>query len=341
LQLREAQMALLQLLDALLVDAHATPKLSKTQRRKLAAWIPQLAGMLLEAGDDAEVEALFDRYSDVSHAALRQADLAGAEAMVGHVLGEDAIKGHQAESIDDLMQHAAAHMAAQAEVEQQAREQARDSRAQQSARGRKAEAARQRQAEASQQAGQSVREVFRKLASALHPDRETDAGERARKTALMQQANDAYGRNDLLTLLTMQLALEQIDDQHLTNLPDARLAHYNRVLREQVQALQQEVQCCVQPFRMTLGQIGRAVTPAAVDAAFAADLAEMRQGLRAMAHDMALLRDPATRRGVINALEMPDDGGDGPDAFEMMLMMEAMEAMAGAPAAPARRKKRR
>jgi hypothetical protein len=340
-QLREARLALLRLLDALLGDIHASPKLTKPQRRKLAAWIPQLAGMLLEEGDDAEVEAVFDRYSDVTHAELRQADLAGAAAMFGHVLGEDALKGHQAESIDDLMQHAAEHMAARAEAEQQtreqAREQARDGRAQQSARGRKAEAARQRQTEASQQAGQSVREVFRKLASALHPDRETDAGERERKTALMQQANDAYGRNDLLTLLTMQLALEQIDDQHLANLPDARLAHYNQVLREQLQVLQQEVQACVQPFRVTLGSIGRALTPAAVDSALTADLADMRQGLRAMAHDIALLRDPATRRGVINGLEMPDDG-DGPDAFEMMLMMEAL---AGTPAAAGRRKKRR
>ena len=333
-QLRAARLALLKQLDALLVDPHTTPKLAKTQRRKLSAWIPQLAGMLLEEGADAEVEALFNRYSDASHADLLQANLAGVEAMFGHVLGEDALKGHQAESIDDLMQHAAEHMAAQVEAEQQAR----DSRARHSAKGRKAEAARQQQEAATQQAGQSVREVFRKLASTLHPDRETDATERERKTALMQQANQAYGRNDLLTLLTMQLALEQIDDQHLANLPVARLAHYNQVLGEQLRALQQEVQACVLPYRMQLGPFGRPLTPAAVDSALTTDLADMRQDLRSIEHDIALLRDPATRRAVINTLEMPDADDDGPDAFEMMLMMEAL---AKAPAAPGRRKKRR
>ena len=39
----------------------------------------------------------------------------------------------------------------------------------------------------------SIREVYRKLVSALHPDREPDPQERARKTALMQRVNQAYG----------------------------------------------------------------------------------------------------------------------------------------------------
>ena len=333
-QLREARYTLLKQLDALLVDPHNTPKLAKTQRRKLAALIPQLAGMLLEEGADAEVEALYDRYSDASHADLLQANLAGVEAMFGHVLGEGALAGHQAESIDDLMQHAAEHMAAQVEAEQQAR----DARARHSAKGRRAEAARQQQEAASQQADQSVREVFRKLASTLHPDRETDATERERKTALMQHANQAYGRNDLLTLLTMQLALEQIDDQHLANLPVARLAHYNQVLGEQLQALQQEVQACVLPYRMQFGPFGRALTLAAVDSALTTNLADMRQDLRGIEHDIALLRHPATRRVAINVLEMPGLDDDGPDAFEMMLMREAL---ANAPAAAVRRKQRR
>jgi curved DNA-binding protein CbpA len=42
-----------------------------------------------------------------------------------------------------------------------------------------------------------VREVFRKLASELHPDRETDPAEHARKTELMQRVNQAYKAGDL------------------------------------------------------------------------------------------------------------------------------------------------
>ncbi len=327
-QLRAARRALVLLLDELLLAPPATPRLAKTQRRKLAAWIPHLASLLLDEGPDAEVEALFDRYSDVAHADLLQADLAGAEAMFSQVLGEDAFKGHQAETMDELLRHAAQHLAGQAEAGQQAG----------AAPGRRAEAARQRQQAAAHQAGQSVREVFRKLASALHPDRETDATERERKTRLMQQANQAYQHNDLLGLLTMQLDLEQIDGQHLANLPEARLAHYNQVLREQLDLLLQEVGALVEPYRMALGPGSRLPTPAAVDASLTQQLADLRQCAQAIEQDTVLLRDPALRRTVINALALPEADDDEPDAFEMMLMMEAL---ADVPVAPGRRNKRR
>jgi hypothetical protein len=331
-QLRSARRALMLLLDQLMA-ADATPKLAKTQRRKLAAWVPHLASLLLEEGPDAEAEALFDRYSDVRHADLLQADLAGAEAVLSRVLGEDAFKDHQAGTMDDLLRHAAQHIAAQAQTEQQDG----GARAQSSAKGRRAEAERLRQEAATQQAGQSVREVFRKLASALHPDRETDAVERERKTRLMQQANQAYQRNDLLGLLTMQLDLEQIDGQHLINLSEARLAHYNQVLREQLDLLLQEVQTCVEPYRMAMGPGHRQLTPAAVEIDLTQEITDLRQCAEAIERDTALLRDPALRRTVINALDLPDAGDDEPDAFEMMLMMEAL---ADAPP-PGRRKKRR
>lgn len=44
----------------------------------------------------------------------------------------------------------------------------------------------------------SIRELYRKLASALHLDRESDLQERKWKTALMQRANHAYSKNNLL-----------------------------------------------------------------------------------------------------------------------------------------------
>ena len=334
-RLREAQRALVMLLDELLRDTTAKPRLKKAQRRKLVAWIQELAGLLLEEGADAEIEAVFDRHAEVAHADLRQAELAEAEAMFSHLLGEQAIEGHQAQSLDELMQHAARSMAAQAEAQH---EQAQAARSQQPPRGRQAEAARQRQEDAAQQASQSVREVFRKLASLLHPDRETDAAERARKTLLMQQANQAYQADDLLTLLTLQLQTEQIDGQHLAGLPDSRLNHYNQVLREQWQLLQHEVQACTEPYRMALGRGGRSLTPAAVDAALAQDIAILQQSLHILATDTQRLRDPAVRRDVIDALDLPDASADEPDAFELMRLMDAL---AGGAAAPGRRKKRR
>ena len=62
-------------------------------------------------------------------------------------------------------------------------------------------------------ATQSIREIFRKLASALHPDRETDRKGCEVKTALILQVNRAYAGNDLLTLLELQI--EQVDASHI------------------------------------------------------------------------------------------------------------------------------
>lgn len=72
-----------------------------------------------------------------------------------------------------------------------------------------------------------------------------------------------------------------------------------------------------------LGLPGRQVSPAAVDAALARDIALLLQGLQNLAADTAALRDPATRRAVIAELGLPDSDepdDEVPDAFELMLM---------------------
>ena len=343
-QVRAARLALLKVLDQLLAGEAAGPALTKAQRRKIKALLPSLAGLLLEDGPDADIEALFDKHSDVSHAALRQAELAQAEAIFGEMLGDDALQGHQAQSLEDMMRHAAQRLADQVRAEQEAELQAqqqasdaRQARARATAKGRQAEAAQQRQDAAALQASQSVREIFRKLASALHPDREPDAALRQRKTQLMQQANQAYAQNDLLTLLSMQLDLEQIDEQHLAGLPDARLLHYNQVLREQLAALQQEVADQALPFQMMLAMSPwqRLPGPAAVDHALTQDVAALRRALHSIEHDTAHLRDPCTRKAAIIRIAQGDPD-DEPDPFEMMLMMEAMADLVGAPVRPKR-----
>jgi len=90
-------------------------------------------------------------------------------------------------------------------------------------------------------AKQSLREVFRKLASSLHPDRAEDEADATRRTALMQRANAAYAKEDLLALLNLQLEIEQIDSAHLRKASDAQLQHFNAVLQEQLEELQAEI----------------------------------------------------------------------------------------------------
>ena len=210
------------------------PGWTRAERTTLAELLCETAGQLLTLrGDDAELKAIFDRHADVDfetgqrEAARTMKDL--TQAMTGLDLGDD--EGiHTEDDLVERMREGLEQQAAQREAAREAR----------TTRRRKSAAQQKRDAEA-QQAAQSLREIFRKLASALHPDREPDDQQRAAKTALMQRVNQAYAANDLLALLELQLQVEQIDASHIANAGAARLKHYNKVLDEQLAELRLEI----------------------------------------------------------------------------------------------------
>lgn len=219
-----------------------------TERRTLAELLCDRAAELLDLRpDDLEVKALFNKHSDEDYdAQQRRAALAVKEAheiLTGVDLGDD--EGiHTEEDLLQRMRQAWQQQAADA----QAAEEARGAR-----RRRKKTAAQQRREAEEQQATQSLREIYRKLASQLHPDRETDAAQRDAKTVLMQRVNQAYAAGDLLALLQLQLQVEQIDAEHMAGASDARLKQYNKVLEEQLGELQLEIHRVDAEWRMEFG----------------------------------------------------------------------------------------
>ncbi|MDR2012378.1 MAG: J domain-containing protein, partial [Rhodanobacter sp.] len=175
---------------------------SKAERGTLREVLCDSADELLSARDDAEIKALFDKYSEVDYD-TEQRDMMLAmkdltEMVTGLDLGDDKSIGSEEELFARMRQSMHEHLAKE--------QTQRDTKAH-----RRQTAAQKRREDEAKQATQSVREVFRKLTSALHPDRETDERQREVKTALMQRVNMAYEANDLLTLLELQLQIEQID----------------------------------------------------------------------------------------------------------------------------------
>jgi hypothetical protein len=257
----------------------------KSQRGKLRHLLLDLTrDMLLEEADPA-LEALHDKYSEVSHAEGLDEGLALSQAMMEELLGVDLGDGHAAKSMEELFEQAQRQLHEQAE---QAASQGAPRR-----RGRKSEAAEARREQAAKEVGQSVRDVYRKLASALHPDRETDPVSREAKTAQMQRANSAYEAGDLLELLTLQLEIEQIDAAHLASLPKQRLAHYTQVLRDQVAGLDAEIEAIVAPFRLMVQCLPYvAITTAQVDRSLNEEIARLRREIDEVRADMDGFRDP-------------------------------------------------
>jgi hypothetical protein len=239
-----------------------------------------------------------------------------AEAVLSDLLGEESIEGHEAQTVEELLRHAAENV----------HESHADNRRARTGRGRRGHAADEERskAQAERKATQSVREIYRKLASALHPDRETNASEHRRKTALMQRTNQAYAQNDLLQLLALQIEIEQIDAAALADLPEARLRHYNEVLNEQLQVLESQLQAQTVPFHLQFGLAEREIVPQRVDQALSANIAEARAMIDRIERTSKRLHDPALRGSAIDELPEPDDDLDPLDlalaaAFEDQL----------------------
>jgi hypothetical protein len=289
-ELRREQRGAVLEFAAVLADEQAGRKLSAKRRSRLRQVLVSLANDVLEHGPDPEIEAVSDRYSRRRRADQRRDELALAEALIGGALGRDVVAGHSAGSIEELIEHASEHLRGQDEA----------------AEGRARGAAEPRVPDG---ATHSVRDVFRRLSSALHPDREPDPAERARKTALMQRVNVAYGKGDLLELLAIQFQLEQIDPSHPERASEDRLAEYCEVLAEQEAALQAELDAMREPLRAAAGPAGwpRAVPRTAIDQLLdrdARDIARLRSSLDA---GMRAFRDPATRGRAIDGFEVRDD----------------------------------
>lgn len=109
----------------------------------------------------------------------------------------------------------------------------------------------------------SVRSVYMELVKTFHPDRETDEAEKQSKTETMQRITKAYQANNLLSLLKLQMELEQIDRPGLENLNKNQLSYYNKILKQQVEeldlqkvALQQKISAlCGLPYQHANSQV--------------------------------------------------------------------------------------
>ena len=284
-------------------QAYAQKGLTKSERRTIADLISDLAGELVAQSDDAELKSIYNRYSESdfdSEAAAELDDMKSAlEAMLGVELGDDL----DMSSPEDVLQRAHAQM------EQLQAQDALENQAREARRAKRKKTPRQLAAEAREQVEQaelslSIREVYRKLASALHPDRETDPQERERKTTLMQRVNQAYSKNSLLQLLELQLELEHIDQSVINNIGEDRLKHYNKILKEQVGELDHEILHVENGFKHSYGIPPFIdVSPGTIMRNLAADIFSLQESLHALEHDLLVFDDVKQLKGWLKSVK--------------------------------------
>ena len=292
--------------------AHDTYKLTKGERGKIADLIGNGCADLVERGHP-DLAPIIDKYAPpATPEEDAEADRLTAEAMkrlftlrFGIEFEPDA----DVSTKEKFQAYVDQKMAAQ-EAEYEAQEQAQAAR-----RAQRKKSPKQLAAEAQKQAEEknitkAVRTMYLDLVKALHPDREPDEAERARKTELLQKVTAAYEANELLTLLRLQLELQRIDQSHLETLAEDQLRYYNKLLREQAQELDDtlyEEQMQLQSF--TGKPSYYLPTPAAMDYDFKLQTAQLEQKIRQLAAEvLAFEHDPAALKAFLKEHRIPKPG---------------------------------
>lgn len=219
----------------LTLDAHLSGDgLGPRHRSAAVRSLCEHARALAEAGE-ADMVALHDRHSRESLAQWRQA--------AAHTLRQqlEAMLDAPLQGVDDETGTEALWRAARQQWldERDAVREKKQARAE-ARKTRRPGAAAQQLAELHIDADTRMRRLFRQLASALHPDREPDEATRSHKTALMSEANAAWERKDLVTLLQIQQRAALGPSASVSHTCDAGLEALTLLLKQQVAALERE-----------------------------------------------------------------------------------------------------
>lgn len=206
--------------------------LTTKQQRLLRRMICKLAIEFAMDGDK-EMLKLHDAYSDETIAEIQQAQAAETqayfEAMMGESLGED----KPFETVDDVL-HARFE-----KIRQQSEARAKAKEAKKNKRSKNANLHDSEQL--LDDADSALRAIYRQLASALHPDRESNSNARSDKTKLMSDVNTAYKRRDLLALLQLQYQANLTDAKIASSMAHEKLASLTVLLTERMRAMHREL----------------------------------------------------------------------------------------------------
>ena len=256
----------------------------------------------LAASADPQVQALADLYvseEDTLEAAQEQAEAAQRlRERIEEALGQPIEKAGQYQTPEEMMQAGMRQWQRQQEADEQRKAAKRAAKKAHKRAQKKSAAAEKgevppavlREADAKS----AIRTVFRQLASALHPDREPDEQERLRKTALMSEVNAAYEKNELSTLLRLQMQVTQVNPQNATRMADAQLIAMASLLKEQVAALEDDLDALQSRLSRELCVPVRAdVDEAAMTQALQRIQADQRHSADSLAADLRRIQNEA------------------------------------------------
>lgn len=247
LKMHDAWKSLILGLDRSMFVGNLTAK----QRDKYESIIFEQADSYLSEGNvDEEVKAVFDKYSDEGYDDMvAESEEQGKDYVIklfkmqfGVDIDPDDIedlkdpfnnpklfeKMHEAQE----KHKAADEEKAQKKAEFQANRPKTEKQIQKEERQKAAELA----------VSKTTKHIYMDLVKNFHPDTELDETKRLWKTEIMQQITVAYGEDDYIKLLELQMTLLEDRDNALEKFDDKQLRFFNDALKLQIQDLGMQLQ---------------------------------------------------------------------------------------------------
>lgn len=297
---RQAEMA------AVLDNAFLTQKFTRNQQEKISHLICTLCQKAIAHGHE-DLKLLYNRYSGGNFDAETEEEKQMMQEMMKSMLEQEF--GIELDDSEFDLSNPQATAERLAEKVQEQQEQAETARHRKKTTKQLAKAAREQEEEA--HVSKSIQAVYRQLVSALHPDREQDIQERERKTELMQKVTVAYGNKDLLQLLELQMAVEQINHININNIAEDRLKHYNKVLQNQLQELEDETMMLEVQLRGMAGLSPHApLTPEHLFGLLFEDISTLEREIQRIRDDLHLFQNVKLLKQWVNQYRIPQ-----PDPF--------------------------
>lgn len=216
--------------------------LSKKLKDKHKEIMSENLKTLIDAEPDEEIIAIYDFYNEVSYKEeqmrAEQAQKAMFESIAKTMFGMDIdLSDTDFSSMEDIanLQNQMQEAAAQAEQAEKERKEKRKKTPKQLESELKKK-------EAELKLKQNTKKVYLELVKHFHPDQEQDEAEKERKTAIMQEITAAYKADDFLKLLELQVTMVADNEKAVANLKDEVLVYYNKVLKEQLDDIEQQKQ---------------------------------------------------------------------------------------------------
>jgi len=299
----------------LMDKSYESGKYKSQEMKKLKHIIGTMAYELIAQGGMEDLKPIYDKYSDTNFddedAEAEEATATLMRNMMEQMFGIEIEEGADVSTPEKMQAYLDERMGREEAVQAERQRMAEEHRAQrpktakQIEREQKKAEKEKKQAEEKAKVTKSVREVYLDLVKAFHPDREPEEEERQRKTEIMQRVTAAYEGNDLLALLHLQLEFERIDQDHLENIAEDRLKHFNKILRTQAAELDETLYILIASIARVTNQSPYQInSPQQLEYWLERDVKNLKKQLREIEQDLRDLTDPVAMKAWLKSYKI-------------------------------------